>query len=71
MKILNCPKCGVQPERITNYLYQNARIIMHCPECGLSLKRWWSADIEYCAVDEAIKDWNKAVKSELKARNDR
>ena len=62
MKILDCPKCGVKPEKFIRYEAVNS-IIVHCPKCGLSTKRWKYADIETCAADEAIKDWNKCVKN--------
>ena len=67
MKILDCPKCGGKPEKFIRYEAVNS-IIVHCPGCGLSTKRWKYADIEWCAADEALKDWNKLVKAELKRR---
>jgi hypothetical protein len=65
-KPLDCPKCGLKPEKWIRYDVRNS-VIMQCA-CGCKTKIWRYADIEYCAVDEAIKDWNQAVRVELKRR---
>ena len=70
IKVMPCPRCGVPPEKEFKFDRKNfARY--HCNECGLVAGRiggWVPEDVEYCAADVAAKNWNAAVKNELKKK---
>ena len=70
IKTLDCPRCKVQPEKEYNYK-QITEVRYRCPECGRTaggsfLGGWVMESVDYCAVDVAAKNWNAAVKNELK-----
>lgn len=62
MKLLNCPKCSILPEQEFKFDRKNA-VRYICPNCRLTKKFGWVyEDVEWCAADEAAKDWNMIVK---------
>lgn len=71
-QLLNCPRCGAQPEKDYKYDRKTA-VRFRCPECGATaggsfLGGYVTEDPDHCATDVAAKNWNDAVKYELKKR---
>lgn len=55
-----CPFCGGKPiidSHETSEIRPNA-VRLICTVCGIQTK-WYKADVDYCALEELKKDWNK------------
>ena len=64
-KVLPCI-CGATPEKEIIYSGKN-KVRVYCPSCCRTTGRIME-DVEYCAVDLAYKDWNKAMKRAQKRK---
>ena len=54
-----CPFCGGEAE-VKKYRYapRGDIVSVQCKSCGAT-SRTFAAEVEYCAVDEAVKAWNR------------
>ena len=57
-KLLPCPFCGGKAKLIINIQTFTPYVAVCCENCSVQSKKVIQ-NVNYCAVDEAIKLWNK------------
>ena len=59
-ELLPCPFCGNKGKIIYGAFGSSALVYIQCAECETRTKSVFE-NTDYCAIDEAIKLWNKRV----------